>query len=246
LSRQPATTSRTESRCRKVGLGASLIVHLALAFCLVAAPLPSDSPSPVRQVDMSVVRLQLCQVMPPAPAPSTRTPPAPKPKPKPKPELNPQPQPEPKPQPQAEPKPEPTDCDPAPPDTEPEESAETETVTAEPPAPSPPGPEASVGRPGQEDGVRNLLLQLTTLIGEEKYYPYTARRMNLEGQAYMTIDIDRYGTITGFQVESTSSAIFEKAAKVTMERVKKKFKPQGLHFDKEFRIRVPIAYRLVE
>jgi TonB family protein len=138
------------------------------------------------------------------------------------------------------------DSEPAPPDSEPEESAQTETVATEAPAPAPPEPETTVARAGRIDGERNLLHQLTALIGKEKYYPYTARRMNLEGQAYMMVVVDRNGVITGFEVESASSAIFEKAANVTMERVKKNFKPQGLHFDKEFRIRVPITYRLLE
>ncbi len=240
MSRQPARTNRTESRCRKIGLGASLVIHLTLAFCLAAAPLRSDPPPPVRQVDMSAVRLQLCQVKPSAPAPSKPTLTKPKPKPKPK------PQPEPKPHPQPEPEPKPLDNEPAPLNSKPEGSAQTETVTAEVPVPSPPKPKTSVVQAGQVDGKRKLLQQLTALIGEEKYYPYNARRMNLEGQACMTIEVDRHGAITGFEVESASSAIFEKAAKDTMEQVKKKFNPRGLLFDKEFRIRVPITYRLLE
>lgn len=104
----------------------------------------------------------------------------------------------------------------------------------------------SAGQADHEEQERQLLQQLTTMISEEKYYPYTARRRNLEGQAYMTVFIDHKGAITNFRVESASSAVFHKAAQVTLDRVKKKFKPQGLHFDQDFVIRVPIAYRLVE
>jgi protein TonB len=248
LSRQPATTSRTESRCRKAGLVASLIVHLAIAVCLVLNPLRNAPPPLVRQVDMSTVRLQLRQPTPPAPAPRTPPPvrPAPKPRPKPKPKPIPQPEPEPEPEPEPDPEPEP---EPEPTvnelvEAEPEESPQTvaETTVAAPQ----PEEKASFGRPGHEELEHLLLQQLTTMITKEKYYPYAARRRNLEGQAHMTVFIDRQGSITGFRIESASSPVFQKAAQVTLERVRKKFRPQGLHFDKEFKIRIPIAYRLVE
>jgi protein TonB len=241
LSRQPATTSRTESRCRKAGLVASLIVHLAIAACLALNPLRNVPPPLVRQVDMSTVRLQLRQPAPPAPAASTPPPVRPAPKPRPKPKPRPEPKPIPQPEPEPEPEPEPTVSEPV--EAEPERSP---PVVAETTAAPQPEEKASFGRPGHEELEHLLLQQLTAMIGKEKYYPYAARRRNLEGQAHMTVFIDRQGSITGFRIESASSPVFQNAAQVTLERVRKKFRPQGLHFDKDFKIRIPIAYRLVE
>lgn len=243
----------------RLGLAVSLVTHLMLALFFGGFTRPAVPLNLPRSTQV-VMRLQSAVpepvLVPPAPVPPAPKPPEPRPvklkppvpKPKPRPrepvvrkQAIPDPTPEPEPVEKTEPQ-EPVES-PAPP----QDSAPPQELEEHRPA-APPGPPVEVmdsvmTRQGEKD---RLLSELLALIEQEKFYPFAARRLGINGQVELLIDVDETGHIRNYRVTSSSHGVFARSASSIMARVQRIVSRQALPNAKEYNLTVSLAFELNE
>lgn len=230
------------SRCHRVGLAVSALLHLGVAGAFIATRAELASAPPA---DRAVpVTLAMFQAAPPAvePVPEPVLEPQPEPPPPPpKPEP-----PKPKPRPKVERKPDPPppmkQAAPTQPTvTQPEQPA---LAAAAPPAavqaPPAPVPHAPVATPAERE---RYLAQLLSHIERNKFYPANARRRGLEGVVKVSFVLLADGGIRDLAVSGTHSILEKAAAEAMRQALPLPRPPAGIacphhvQFGMEFRLR---------
>lgn len=78
----------------------------------------------------------------------------------------------------------------------------------------------------EQKSMQNAVSALLARIEREKRYPNSARRLGLEGNILIRVEIDKQGNILNFRLKTDEAhPILQKSAQQAMERVYKKWKP---------------------
>jgi protein TonB len=93
---------------------------------------------------------------------------------------------------------------------------------------------------------RRVIRRLLALIEQERIYPYSARRMGLDGKAEIVVMVNPGGRISGFNVSSASHGVFERAAMTTMQRVAGRKEQLDAGLSDSIKVRVPLVFTIKE
>lgn len=94
-----------------------------------------------------------------------------------------------------------------------------------------------------QKSMQNAISALLARLEKEKRYPNSARRLGLEGQVFISVDLDSRGGIRSYRLDGGAThPILQKSAMQAMERVHKKWQP--LAISKAVTVQVPLRFEL--
>lgn len=90
---------------------------------------------------------------------------------------------------------------------------------------------------------QNAISALLAKLEKEKRYPNSARRMGLEGQVFINVELDSRGAIRSYRLDGADThPILQKSAMQAMERVYKKWQPVAI--SSAVTVQIPVRFEL--
>lgn len=107
----------------------------------------------------------------------------------------------------------------------------------------PPALPEPAGHEPDRKAMQNAISALLASLEKEKRYPNSARRLGLEGQVFINVDLDGRGAIRSYRLnDADTHPILQKSVMQAMERVRKKWQP--VEISRAVTVQIPVRFEL--